>query len=327
MTGVASAAPFRVLISDHLAESGIRLLRNTRGFEVDLRPGLDPAALRKIIAEHDALIVRSATKVTAAIIDAAELLMVIGRAGTGVDNIDVAAATRAGVLVLNAPGANSIAAAELTLALMLALARKLPQASAALRAGRWERKQHTGVELFGKVLGILGLGRIGREVARRAQVFGLDVVGHDPCVPEALAADLGIRWLPLNDVVAQADFLTLHLPLTEQTHHLIDAQRLGRMKAGAFLINCARGGLVDERALLDTLQADHLAGAALDVYEAEPPQDLELLGHPRVVASPHLGASTREAQERAGAEIAEKVRDFLTTGRIADAINKPAPGS
>jgi D-3-phosphoglycerate dehydrogenase len=155
----------------------------------------------------------------------------------------------------------------------------------------------------------------------------LDVVGHDPCVPEALAADLGIRWQPLNDVVAQADFLTLHLPLTDQTHHLIDAQRLGRMQPGAFLINCARGGLVDERALLDTLQADHLAGAALDVYEAEPPQDLELLGHPRVVASPHLGASTREAQERVGAEIAEKVRDFLTTGRIADAINKPAPGS
>jgi D-3-phosphoglycerate dehydrogenase len=315
---------FRVLVADAVSEAGIETLRATPGIEVTVRTGMDEPTLVGTVRDHDALIVRSATKVTAAVLREPGRLKVIGRAGTGVDNIDLDAATRAGIVVLNTPGGNSVAAAELTMALVQALARNIPQANQSLREGRWEPKKYTGTELAGKVLGVLGLGRIGREVALRAKAFRMDVLGHDPFVSRQVVEGLGIRAGSLDEVVAGSDFLTLHLPVSEDTRNLIDAGRIARMRAGARIVNCARGGLVDEGALLDALESGHLAGAALDVFASEPPSDRRLIEHPRVVSTPHLGASTREAQERVGTEIAEKVRDFLANGVILDAVNFPS---
>jgi len=320
------ASTSSILVADAVAPAGIDLLRAAPGLQVTVRTGMKPDELARAIGEHDALIVRSATKVTAAALAAPGRLRVIGRAGTGVDNIDLDAATRAGIVVLNTPGGNSVAAAEHTLSLLLALARNVPQANADLRQGRWEPKKYLGVEVAGKVLGVVGLGRIGREVARRAQGFRMEVLGFDPYVPEKVAAEQGIRSVTLEQLVAQADFVTLHLPVSEDSRHLFDAALLSRFKPGARLINCARGGLVDEAALLAALEAEQLAGAALDVFETEPPADRRLIEHPRVVATPHLGASTREAQERVGTEIAEKIRDFLQQGVILDAVNFPSIG-
>jgi len=321
MSHQPAVGPFRVLVCDPIAEPAIDLLREATGVEVDLRGGLKPRELRALIGEQDALIVRSGTKVDATALRSPGRLKVIGRAGTGVDNIDLAAATRAGVVVMNAPGANSIAAAELTLAHLLAVARHLPQANASLREGRWERKRFQGVELFGKTLGIVGLGRIGREVARRAGAFGMRIVGHDPFVNADQASAMEIRWLALDALLSDADFVTLHLPHVPDTHHLIDTARLRAMKSTACLLNCARGGLVDESALLDALNSERIAAAGLDVFEDEPPGDSALLDHPRVVATPHLGASTREAQQRVGMEIAKKILDYLVAGRVVDAVN------
>jgi len=317
-------ASLRVLIADAISEKGVDCLRSTPGIEVTVRTDMDEATLAEALREHDALIVRSATKVTANVLRDPGRLKVVGRAGTGVDNIDLAAATRAGVVVLNTPGGNSVAAAELTMALLLALARNVPQANQSLREGRWDRKKYAGTEVAGKVLGVLGLGRIGREVALRAKAFRMEVVGHDPFVSSEVANGLGIRVADLDAVVEQADFLTLHLPVTPDTRNLIDAKRLARMKSGARLVNCARGDLVDEAALLEALDSDRLAGAALDVFATEPPTDRRLVDHPRVVSTPHLGASTSEAQERVGVEIAEKIRDFLASGVILDAVNFPS---
>jgi D-3-phosphoglycerate dehydrogenase len=317
----AAALPIRILVCDPISDAAVAMLRGHDGVEVEVGSGFAADELSGVIGDRDALIVRSATKVDAAALEAARRLKVIGRAGAGVDNIDLEAAARAGVVVMNAPGANSIAAAELTLAHLLALARHLPHASADLREGRWERKRHQGSELFGKTLGIVGLGRIGREVARRAAAFGMELVGHDPFVDAGQAARSAVRWLPLEQLLAEADFVTLHLPHSAATHHLIDGERLAAMKPGARLINCARGGLVDEEALLDALESGTIAGAGLDVFEQEPPRNLALPRHPRVVATPHLGASTREAQDRVGAEIAGKILDYLTTGKIVDAVN------
>lgn len=325
MTPAPATGPLRILVCDPLAEPAIDLLRDGSGAEVEVHAGLRPEELRALIGEQDALIVRSGTKVDAAALESPGRLKAIGRAGTGVDNIDLEAATRAGVVVMNAPGANSIAAAELTLAHLLAVARHLPQANAGLREGRWERKRFQGVELFEKTLGIVGLGRIGRDVARRAGAFGMKIVGHDPFVSAKQAAEMEIHWMPLDALLSEADFVTLHLPHVAGTHHLIDAARLGAMKPSACLVNCARGGLVDESALLDALNADRIAAAGLDVFESEPPGDSALLEHPRVVATPHLGASTREAQQRVGMEIATKILDYLTTGRIVDAVNEVRP--
>ncbi|HEX5042737.1 MAG TPA: hydroxyacid dehydrogenase, partial [Candidatus Polarisedimenticolaceae bacterium] len=288
----------RVLVADALSETGLRTLRERPHVEVAVRPGLAPGELAAVVGDHDALLVRSATRVTAETLAHPGRLKVIGRAGTGVDNIDLEAATRAGIVVLNTPGGNATAAAEQTMCLILGLARHLGPASADLRAGKWERKGYTGVELAGKTLGLLGLGRIGREVARAALGLRMRVVGFDPYVPESATAELGVRRGSLDEVLAAADFLSLHLPLSPDTRHLVDAAALARMRPGARLINCARGGLVDEKALLAALQSQHLAGAALDVFEEEPPADLTLVRHPRVLATPHLGASTVEAQER-----------------------------
>jgi D-3-phosphoglycerate dehydrogenase len=323
-----SAAParFRVLVADNVSEKGIELLRSTPGFEVTFKTGMKGEELRRTIGDHEGLIVRSATKVTADVLSEPGRLRVIGRAGTGVDNIDLEAATRAGIVVMNTPGGNSIAAAELTMAHLTALARNVPQANSELREGRWERKKYMGVELSGKVMGIVGLGRIGREVARRASAFRMELLGYDPFVSAQIAADHGIESVELHELIERSDIITLHLPFSKETANLIDADALARMKPGALVLNCARGGLIDETALLAALDEGKIGGAGLDVFSAEPPSEPRLVQHPRVVATPHLGASTREAQERVGTEIAEKIRDYLQKGLILDAINFPAIG-
>ncbi len=323
---MSNEASSSVLISDSLSPAGVELLRGTAGIRVTVETGMSPERLAAILADHDALIVRSATKVTADLLSRPGRLRVVGRAGTGVDNIDLDAATRAGVVVLNTPGGNSVAAAEHTFSLLLALARNVPQANRDLHEGRWERKKYMGVEVAGKTLGIVGLGRIGREVARRAQGFRMELLGYDPFVSREAAAAFGVRATGLEELVAQSDFVTLHLPVSAETRHLIDAPMLARFKQDARLINCARGGLVDEAALYAALERGRLGGAALDVFETEPPQDRRLVEHPRVVATPHLGASTLEAQERVGTEIAAKIRDFLESGVILDAVNFPTIG-
>ena len=322
----AAAAPGqRILIADAIAAAGVALLRDTPGLEVRVLEGPEDAAqLATLLPEFDALIVRSATRVTAALLAHPGRLRVVGRAGSGVDTIDVEAATRAGVVVLNTPGGNSIAAAEHTMSLLLALARNIPQAHAALQAGRWERGRWMGVEVAGKTLGVVGLGRVGLEVARRAQALRMRVVGHDPYVPERLAEEAGIAVLPFERLLEEADFVTLHVPLLEATRGLIGATALARLRPGARLINCARGELIDDEALLAALESGRLAGAALDVFAVEPPVDRRLVEHPAVIATPHLGASTVEAQERVGVEVAGKIREFLLSGTILDAVNFPS---
>ena len=322
----ASTTTWKVLVADAMSEAGIDVLRSSPGFEVAVRTGMKPSEVAEAVGGYDALIVRSGTQVTADVLAAPGRLKVIGRAGTGVDNIDLEAATRAGIVVLNTPGGNSVAAAEQTIALLLALARHLVAAGIDLRQGRWERKKYTGVEVSGKVLGIIGLGRIGREVARRAQGLRMHVIGHDPGLTDSTISELSVEPASFDHVLSEADFLTLHVPKSPGAAPLIGAVELRRMKPGARLINCARGGLVDEAALLDALEEGRLAGAALDVFQEEPPSDFRLAAHPKVVATPHLGASTVEAQERVGTEISEKIRDFLQHGVILDAVNFPPVG-
>jgi D-3-phosphoglycerate dehydrogenase len=318
------AAKVRILVADPISEAGIGVLRAEPGFEVDVRTGLPADVLARDVGGYDAVIVRSSTRLTADTLSVPGRLRAIGRAGTGVDNVDLAAATRAGIVVMNTPGGNSTAAAEHAIALLTALARNVPQASAALREGRWERKQWTGVELSGKTLGVIGLGRIGREVARRARGLRMEVLGFDPLVAADAASDMGVAHRALDDLLAESDFVSLHVPLTPGTRHLLGAERIAKMKPGARLINAARGGLVDEAALARALDEGRLAGAALDVFETEPPPTDGIVSHPRVVATPHLGASTVEAQERVGVEIAEKVRDYLVGEVIVDAVNFPS---
>lgn len=322
----ADNPPARILVADSISEKGIDLLRSTPGFDVTVKTGMQEDELKQTIGDYDAMIVRSATKVTEPVLENPGRLRAIGRAGTGVDNIHLGAASRAGVVVMNTPGGNSVAAAELTFAVLLSMARHIPQANADLRDGRWERKKYMGVEVAGKVLGIVGLGRIGREVAKRAQGFRMEVVGYDPYVTEEMASNYGIEYAPFDELVARSDFISLHVPYSPDTHHMVDAEMIRRMKPGARVINCARGGLIDEQALVQAIDAGHLGGAAMDVFEKEPPEDARLIGNPKIVTTPHLGASTREAQERVGIEIAEKVRDYIQTGVILDAVNFPSIG-
>ena len=311
----------RVLVADPIADAGIQRLRDHADVEVRLRQS--PAALLEVIPDFDALIVRSETRVDEKVIRAGKQLRVIGRAGAGVDNIDVEAATRAGVLVVNAPSGNTIAAAEHTIALMLALARHIPQADQAVKAGRWERSRFLGNELRDKVLGVVGLGSIGREVAHRAQAFGMRVVASDPVLSEERASQLNVRLMPLEQLMAEADVITLHVPLTSETHHLIDGRLLGLTKPGVRLLNVARGGIVDESALRAALEDGHVAGAALDVFEQEPPGENPLLSLPQVVTTPHLGASTEEAQISVALEIADQVISVLDGGLPRFALNAP----
>jgi D-3-phosphoglycerate dehydrogenase len=313
----------KIVIADDLPASAVELLR-AEGWQVDAKPGRSPAALAADLADADGLLVRSATKVTRELLTCAPHLRVVGRAGTGVDNIDVPAASGRGVLVVNAPGANSISVAEHAWALMLALARMVPAADRAMKARKWEKKRFLGIELRGKTLGIAGLGRIGQEVAVRARAFGMRVVAHDPFISREIADSIGVELLSLDELCATADFLTLHLPSTAETRHLFDDGRFARIKPGVRLVNTARGDLIDEAALGRAIQNGVVAAAALDVFEKEPPADWALAELPQVVATPHIAASTEEAQELVGLDTAAAVRDFLRDGVVRNAVNFPA---
>ncbi|HEX7593352.1 MAG TPA: hydroxyacid dehydrogenase [Anaerolineae bacterium] len=300
----------KVLVSDSIAREGVEILRRHAQVVVDDKITTD--ALMLAIPEYDALVVRSRTKVIAPVIDAATRLRVIGRAGVGVDNIDCEAAARRGIAVVNSPASAMVSVAEHTMGLMVALARFIPQADASLRKGGWEKNKFLGIELSGKTLGIVGLGRIGSMVAVRAEAFGMRVLTYDPYIKGERAETFGTTLLEsLDDLLAMSDFVSIHTPLMPTTRGLIDADELAKMKRGARLISCARGGVVDEKALLAALESGHLAGAALDVFETEPPGDNPLLKHPRVVVTPHLGAMTEEAQTRAAVDVAEQVVEIL----------------
>jgi D-3-phosphoglycerate dehydrogenase len=314
----------RVLISDKMDSRCAEILTANPGIEVDVRTGLKPEALAEIIGSYQALIVRSSTRVTAELLAVAPQLKVVGRAGAGVDNIDVDAATRRGVIVMNTPGGNSISTAEHSFAMMIALARHIPQANASLRAGKWDRNRYTGVELAGKTLGVLGLGKVGREVAARAAAFGMRVCGHDPFVATELAEAHGARLVSRDELLATSDFITVHLPLNDQTRNSLAAPELARCRDRVRLINCARGGIVDEDALFAALESGKVAGAALDVFVDEPPSHTALINHERVVCTPHLGASTEEAQANVALQVAEQVADALLDRVIRNAVNVPS---
>ncbi len=312
----------RILIADPLDPSGLEILRGS-GAEVRELQAAERPRLHEIIADFDALVVRSATQVDRALLAAGRNLKVVGRAGIGVDNVDVDAATELGILVVNAPTANLISATEHTFALLLALARRVPAADASLKAGDWDRKSFLGIELQGKTLGVVGFGRIGQRVAARARGFEMQVVVYDPFLDAAVVRRFDVEPLALDELLARADVVTLHTPLTPETKGLLDARRIGLMKRGAILVNCARGGLVDEQALLAALEQGRLEGAALDVFAEEPPKDFALVRHPRVVSTPHLGAQTREAQERISTETAEMLLAALAGSLEVTAVNLP----
>jgi D-3-phosphoglycerate dehydrogenase len=313
----------KIVVADELPASALELIRAEAGWVVDARSGRKPDVLAADLADADGLLVRSATKVDAALMDAAPGLRIIARAGTGVDNVDVAAASARGILVVNAPGANSISVAEHACALMLALARAIPAADHAMKEARWEKKKFLGSELRGKTLGVAGLGRIGQEVAQRARAFGMHIIAHDPYISKDVAAALHVDLMSLDQMCAAADFLTLHLPSTPETRHLFDDDRFAKCKPGLRLINTARGELVDEAALGRAIAQGIVAGAGLDVFETEPPADWSLARLPQVIATPHIAASTEEAQELVGTETAATVRDFLRDGMVRNAVNFP----
>ncbi len=313
----------RIVVADDLPASALDLLR-AENWDVDAQSGRPPDQLKAALANADALVVRSATKVTPDIIDAAPRLRAIARAGTGVDNVNVEAASARGIVVMNAPGANSISVAELAMAQLLALARRLPAADASMKQGVWDKKSFLGEEVRGKVLGLAGLGRIGQEVARRAQAFEMTVIAHDPFIAAHLATELGIELVSLDELCARADYLSLHMPSTPQTRHTFNADRLARCKKGLRIINTARGDLIDEPALVAAIESGHIGGAALDVFQKEPTQDHALQALGKVVASPHIAASTREGQELVGVETASALRDFLKSGIIRNAVNFPS---
>src|SRR5436309_2669973 len=313
----------KVLIADELSPSAVEIFR-ARGIEADVEIGLGAAELRRRIALYDGLAVRSATKVTAELIAAADALRVIGRAGIGVDNIDVAAASERGIVVMNTPYGNSITAAEHTIAMMFALARQIPAADRSTQAGKWQKSRFMGVELSGKTLGIIGCGNIGAIVANRAQGIGMRAVAYDPFLSPERAVELGVERLSLDELFARADFITLHTPLNDATRNLINAAAIARMKRGVRLVNCARGGLIVEADLAAALDAGHVAGAAIDVFVEEPARQNPLFGRDNVVATPHLGAATAEAQENVALQIAEQMADFLLTGAISNAVNMPS---
>lgn len=311
----------KVLVSDPLSKEGLKILEEADGIEVDVNTGLKAEELSRIIPSYDALIVRSETKVTKELIQAGVRLRVIGRAGVGVDNIDVDEATRRGIIVMNAPGGNTISTAEHTMALMLALSRNIPQASYSVREGRWERKVFKGVELSGKTLGVIGLGRIGSYVSKLAKAFGMRVLAYDPYISLDKAKRVGVELVELNDLYRSSDYITFHVPLNEKTYHMVGEDEFRQMKDGVRIINCARGGIIDEDALYRAMEMGKVAGAAFDVYENEPPVDSPLLRHPNFIGVPHIGASTIEAQVNVGIEIATQIVDALKDGPIRNAVN------
>ncbi len=312
----------KILVCDGLEKTGVEILQAAPGLDVDERPDIKPDELSQIIGDYDGLIVRSKTQVTAELISQATRLRVVGRAGTGVDNIDVSAATRRGIVVMNAAAGNTVTTAEHTFAMLMALARRIPQATASTKAGRWEKNRFLGVELRGKTLGVIGLGRIGSTVADRARAFGMSVLAFDPYFTPGSVREPGIEMVSLDELFERADFITLHTPLTEGTRELINASSIGRMKQGVRIINCARGGLIDEQALAEAVRAGKVTGAAIDVFDQEPtPPDNPLLALDDVIVTPHLGASTQEAQLGVATMIAEQVLDYLIAGTVRGAVN------
>jgi D-3-phosphoglycerate dehydrogenase len=315
---------FKILVSDPISDLGIQQLKDAADVTVDKKTGLKEDELIAIIGEYDALLVRSQTKVTERIMEAGNKLKVIGRAGVGVDNIDLEAATKRGIVVINAPDGNTIATCELTFAMMMSAARQIPQAYKKTVTGEWDRKTFVGVELRAKVLGIIGMGRIGSEVAKRAKVFGMEVLGYDPFLTEDRAEKMGVKLCTVNEIAAQADFITVHTPLTPETRHIIGKAQFDIMKKGARIINCARGGIVDEVALVDAINQGIVAGAAFDVFEDEPPAaDHPFLNHPQIIVTPHLGASTIEAQENVAIDVSEEVLHILRNEPFKNAVNMP----
>lgn len=315
---------YRVLVSDTLSEEGIAILRNTPGVEVDVKTKLKPDELKAIIKEYDALAIRSATKVTAEIIAAADKLKVVGRAGIGLDNVDAAAASKRGIVVMNTPGGNTVTTGEHAIAMMFALARQIPQATSSMKAGGWEKSKFMGAEIYDKTLGIIGIGRVGSIVADRALGLKMHVMAYDPFMSPEGAEKLGISLVTLDELLAKSDFISIHTPLTKDTRGMINAEAFGKMKKGVFIINCARGGIVSEKDLLDALNSGQVAGAALDVFEEEPTKNMELVSHPKVICTPHLGASTEEAQQNVAIAIAEQISAYLSTGEIRNAVNFPS---
>ncbi|HHY98553.1 MAG TPA: phosphoglycerate dehydrogenase [Firmicutes bacterium] len=313
----------KILIADSIAEQGIDTLRSFPEFEIDFLPRITPEELLEKIGDYEALIVRSRTKVTEDVIARAARLKVIGRAGVGVDNVDVDSATRRGIIVLNAPEGNTMSTAEHTWAMILALARNVPQACASLKAGNWERNRFTGVELYGKILGIIGLGRIGTEVARRAHSMHMKVIAYDPFLSKERASQLGTELSEFDEVISSADFITVHCPLTQETKGIVGQKEFKKMKDGVRIINCARGGIVDEKALYDAIVSGKVAGAALDVFEQEPPTGNPLIALDNVIVTPHLGASTEEAQINVAVDVAEQVAHVLLGQPYKNAVNAP----
>ena len=314
----------RVLVSDDLSPEAVKILRDA-GLEVDVKVGLKADALEAIIGDYDGLAVRSATKVTARLLEKATRLKVVGRAGVGVDNVDLEAATRRGVVVMNTPGGSSTAVAELALSMIMALFRHVAAATASVRAGKWEKKRFQGRELAGKTLGVVGIGNIGSILVDRCLALKMRVVAYDPFISPEAAARLGVTLTDLDGVWREADAISLHVPLTDQTRNMVNAATLAKMRKGAVLVNCARGGIVDEAALAAALASGHLGGAALDVFDAEPPPaDHPLLAHDNVVLTPHLGASTEEAQVAVAVAVAEQLAQYLQAGEVKNAVNVPS---
>ncbi|MGB4050844.1 MAG: phosphoglycerate dehydrogenase, partial [Methanoculleus sp.] len=318
---MGSTVRYRVLVSDPLAEEGLDILREF--CDVDVNTGLTEDQLAGTIGDYDALLVRSGTQVTARVIDAGTRLKFIGRAGAGVDNIDIEAATRRGIIVANAPEGNTLAATEHTMAMMLSLARNIPQASASLKRGEWKRSKFMGIELNDKVLGIVGLGRIGTEVARRARAMEMKCIAYDPFISKERAANLGVELVALDDLFRRSDIITVHTPLIKETRHVVNAKTIATMRDGVRLINCARGGIIDEEALADAIRSGKVAGAAVDVFESEPPTDSPLLGLDQVICTPHLGASTVEAQKNVATSVANQCISVLSGGPAKYVVNAP----
>jgi D-3-phosphoglycerate dehydrogenase / 2-oxoglutarate reductase len=315
--------PVRVLISDKMDPRAAAIFRE-RGIAADEKPGLAPDELKAIIGDYDGLAIRSATKVTKDLLQSADRLKVVGRAGIGVDNVDIPAATARGVVVMNTPFGNSITTAEHAIALMFALARQLPEADASTQAGRWEKNRFMGGEVTGKTLGLIGAGNIGSIVATRALGLKMKVIAYDPFLTPERALELGVEKVELDELLARADFITLHTPLTDQTRNILSRDNLAKTKNGVRIVNCARGGLIDETALKDGLDSGHIAGAALDVFETEPAKDSPLFGTAGFISTPHLGASTSEAQVNVAIQVAEQMSDFLLLGGVSNAINMPS---
>jgi len=315
----------KVLVSDKLSETAVQIFRD-RGIEVDFMPeiGKDKEKLAEIIGEYDGLAIRSATKVTAKLLENADRLKVIGRAGIGVDNVDIPAASKKGVIVMNTPFGNSVTTAEHAIAMMFAVARQLPEASASTHEGKWEKNRFMGTELFNKTLGVIGAGNIGSIVCDRAHGLKMKVLAYDPFLSEDRARQMGVTKVELDELLARADFITLHVPLTDKTRNILSAEALAKTRKGVRIVNCARGGLVDEAALAEALKSGHVAGAALDVFAEEPAKESPLFGLPNVVVTPHLGASTTEAQENVALQVAEQMSDYLLTGAVQNALNMPS---